>query len=63
MPGTDELSLFSRRGMANNGWHRFRVPLRPSFNSIRLKVRINRDFTIFTDPSIFADPKRVCYTF
>jgi hypothetical protein len=38
MPGTDELSLFSRRGMANNGWHRFRVPLRPSFNSIRLKV-------------------------
>jgi hypothetical protein len=38
MPGTDELSLFSRHGMANNGWHRFRVPLRPSFNSIRLKV-------------------------
>ncbi|KAI6208692.1 MAM domain and Concanavalin A-like lectin/glucanases superfamily domain-containing protein [Aphelenchoides besseyi] len=40
-PGADELSLFERHGMENKGWHRFRVPLRPAFNPIRLLIRAN----------------------
>uniref|UniRef100_A0A914Z5D5 MAM domain-containing protein n=1 Tax=Panagrolaimus superbus TaxID=310955 RepID=A0A914Z5D5_9BILA len=31
--------LFTRQGMSNNGWHRFRIPLRPSFNSIQIKLK------------------------
>lgn len=34
---SDNIMLFSRRGMANNGWHRFRVPLRPSFKPVSIK--------------------------
>lgn len=33
------MMLFSRRGMANNGWHRFRVPLRSSFKPVTIKFR------------------------
>ncbi|KAI1730751.1 MAM domain, meprin/A5/mu domain-containing protein [Ditylenchus destructor] len=35
----EDVMLFSRRGMANNGWHRFRVPLRPSYHPVRVKFR------------------------
>lgn len=35
----EDMMLFSRRGMANNGWHRFRVPLRSSFQPVIIKFR------------------------
>ncbi|KAL3125917.1 hypothetical protein niasHT_009446 [Heterodera trifolii] len=37
--GTDFL-LFTRHGATDGGWHRFRVPLRPSFSPVRLIFRI-----------------------
>uniref|UniRef100_A0A914GSX3 MAM domain-containing protein n=1 Tax=Globodera rostochiensis TaxID=31243 RepID=A0A914GSX3_GLORO len=35
--------LFSRQGATEGGWHRFRVPLRPSFSPVRLIFRIKVD--------------------
>uniref|UniRef100_A0A914PM29 MAM domain-containing protein n=1 Tax=Panagrolaimus davidi TaxID=227884 RepID=A0A914PM29_9BILA len=31
--------LFTRQGMSNNGWHRFRIPLRPSFTPVQIKFK------------------------
>ena len=38
MDGLD-MMLFTRQGMSNNGWHRFRIPLRPSFNPVQVKFK------------------------
>uniref|UniRef100_A0AC34PZD7 MAM domain-containing protein n=1 Tax=Panagrolaimus sp. JU765 TaxID=591449 RepID=A0AC34PZD7_9BILA len=38
MDGIDVM-LFTRQGMSNNGWHRFRIPLRPSFSPVQIKFK------------------------
>ncbi|KAE9553028.1 hypothetical protein FO519_003747 [Halicephalobus sp. NKZ332] len=38
MDGLDVM-LFTRQGMSNNGWHRFRIPLRPSFTPVQVKLK------------------------
>lgn len=38
-PIHEHVIVFSQKGTANNGFHRFRVPLRPSFQSVRIKFQ------------------------